>query len=498
MQPTTPKRCKASSAEDLPNELLTIIFKLVHQLEVFHKESINLRLTEDPYDKYWFSCENLTSAARFPNSLAHVCSAWRTIMSSVPSFWTDIVVIVNTSSPVPFSLPDIQSVLEWTRDLPLNISVTRRIDSPPLDSFNERKILVPLINIFSPQIHRCQSFAFYATHSSALPLIGRDINGSAPLLRELKLECEVDDGTMDIIPDWSSFSCPSLFNLVINGSNFINITRHDPNWLTNLQDLRWVTFNRLKLPTQKDVSRSHVSFLKFIEMLANEDLELEYLRIFDFNPGHYNLDSSEELTIIILEISKRLVLEDLSDPFVHQFSRTISLYADELHISKCSLTAMEDIPFTENLKLEDISPAEDLSISLRKWPGSVLTLSRCLGFNDRVLDMMGDPDVLHDFFDNSPNNLVKLILIDCPNFSIEALKRMLEGRNEDVEDVLRYYGPPAIEGIKVNGAGPSLSYEDVEWFKGRLRYLDWHTEQRDGAVSLVEFDAEEQVTLDLD
>lgn len=355
-------------------------------------------------------------------------------------------------------------------------------------------MLLPLINLLAPQIHRCQSFAFYTAHSSALPFIGRDIHGSTPLLKELKLECEVDDGTVGI-PDysWSTFSSPSLFSLVMNGLNFINIARHDSTWLTELPELRRATFSRLAPHTENDIFRKHMSFLKFMEMLA--DLELEYLRICDFDPGNYDLDSSEE-PATTLEVTNRLDLEDLSEAFVREFTRAITLYTDELHISRCSLTSMEKVPSTESLTLEDIGQDDDLTICLRKWSGSVLTLSRCPGFDDRVLNMMGDPDVLEDF-DNSPNSLVKLTLIDCPNFSIEALKGMLEGRNEDVEDVLKYYGPPVIEGIKVCGKGPFLSSEDVGWFKEKLRYLDWHTQQPDGVSSVVEFDAEGQVDSDL-
>ena len=101
----------------------------------------------------------------FPHAIAAVCSFWKDIMSSVPQFWTRLMVFVD-SPTIPQLV--ITSQLSWSRDLPLDVIVIRRNLDHVVDSQHERKHVMSLMEtVINPRIHRLRKLA--STSDSAPP-----------------------------------------------------------------------------------------------------------------------------------------------------------------------------------------------------------------------------------------------------------------------------------------------------------------------------------------
>ena len=138
--PAVPLR--KTSITDLPPELLSIIFKFVHnnttpiQLE---KDIIPTWMRMEGPEGFGQSISalvqptipedpNLKSPTLFPYSLAAVCSFWRDVLCSHPKFWT-LIVLFADSKPTP--LVDASLFLEWSRKHRIDIFITRRDELRP-------------------------------------------------------------------------------------------------------------------------------------------------------------------------------------------------------------------------------------------------------------------------------------------------------------------------------------------------------------------------------
>ncbi|KIJ09949.1 hypothetical protein PAXINDRAFT_138621, partial [Paxillus involutus ATCC 200175] len=99
---------RKASISDSPFELLLSIFTLVYQMECLWLPSGigYLPLLYQP------------SSTLFPYNLALVCTTWRSILSTQPSFWTRVF-IVSCWKPVA----SCKSLLAWSQNLPLDIFI---------------------------------------------------------------------------------------------------------------------------------------------------------------------------------------------------------------------------------------------------------------------------------------------------------------------------------------------------------------------------------------
>ncbi|KAF8066705.1 hypothetical protein FPV67DRAFT_1449862 [Lyophyllum atratum] len=449
---------RRTSIDDLPAELLTKIFHLVHYDSI---EELYAPASDDPYDKKWF-LRPVLFLRGFRDTLTLVSLRWQTIVSYIPEFWTVHVFVIDAAQPIPFS--HIQTSLERSSDLLLDIFVTRHPNCPRLDSDNERSILLPLLAILIPHIHRFRSFSFYAIHSSALPKLVRVFSCNLPHLVSLRLECEIDDGDANPAPGWGPLWCPILKTLVLDGHNFINMTNMDRLWPLQVPQLQSLSIIRLAPLSNEDTSR--LSIYDFLDALTRQSLKLKYLRLCG---AEFTNPFSEEY-FAELNLSKALVLEDLSPSFVPEFLFPVKLHTPELHVTRCSLNAMGTLPSTLALRLEEIGEFDNLIVHLKHWSGTAITFVRCAGVNDELLDMLGTVSRY-----TGAAHLAKLTILDCPNFTINALKKMVDLRNQKVGERAEWPGHPAIEELTVSGKGPSLGTEDREWLCSRLKSLNWRT-----------------------
>ncbi|KAJ3557471.1 hypothetical protein NP233_g11735 [Leucocoprinus birnbaumii] len=183
----------------------------------------------------WEWQDDVLSDALFPYSIAGVCRRWRDIMATVPQFWTRLIVFVDdptvsayrpstppltppwssssslpsTSSEPPASYAptidaarNIHSHLSWSAQLPIEVYVLRRRHSTSLGiDKTERSRTRLVFEAIKPHLHRCHVLRFSVLQSSSLPSLVHDFAGvKAPVLTDLRLECEVDDGVCALAP----------------------------------------------------------------------------------------------------------------------------------------------------------------------------------------------------------------------------------------------------------------------------------------------------------
>jgi hypothetical protein len=97
----------------------------------------------------------------------------------------------------------------------------------------------------------------------------------------------------------------------------------------------------------------------------------------------------------------------------------------------------------------------------------MLVIDNCPGFGDAVLNAMTGPGPQRVC--SCAHYIQGLSIINCPDFSISALKQLVETRRikSSWSDRNNFY-PPAqqIRVLRLSGRVPVVSSEDIDWFKG--------------------------------
>jgi hypothetical protein len=158
--PTTRVTKKTSIA--VPAEVLLIIFKLVYHEELYSRVNDDIS---------WPSKEYILSPSLFPYAIAAVRSYWRDVMALTPEFWSRVVVLVDHHAA---PLPAVEFQLAWSRDLPLDVAVTRRMDTYTAEDKDESVRTKQVISRLLPHLHRFRNLTFDVMLSSSLPSFPND------------------------------------------------------------------------------------------------------------------------------------------------------------------------------------------------------------------------------------------------------------------------------------------------------------------------------------
>jgi hypothetical protein len=121
---------RRANTKNLPAELLMMIFKLVYD-----QETKTSKFLDSPK---WIE-KDIMSSSLFPYAIASVCSLWKDVMSLVPDFWTRVVVLVDSPSILP------SVVISWSRDLPIDLIITRKDSEHSVDTQQERTQAVSIM-----------------------------------------------------------------------------------------------------------------------------------------------------------------------------------------------------------------------------------------------------------------------------------------------------------------------------------------------------------------
>ncbi|KAH7919182.1 hypothetical protein BV22DRAFT_1075579 [Leucogyrophana mollusca] len=198
-----------SPIESIPFELFLEIFRLVYMQH--RRKQLRCNQTE------WIPVDP-TRTSIFPYPVASVCSWWRDILSTVPEYWTRIIILIDKPSPISAS-----SCFEWSNNLPLDLVVTPQgsYGMSPQETVREKAQVASAMNLLRPHIPRCKTIRFNVARSSSLPSLLENFHGVAPILHELELQCQYDDGeshALDAVRP-CDFFCPKLSILHVNGAN---------------------------------------------------------------------------------------------------------------------------------------------------------------------------------------------------------------------------------------------------------------------------------------
>ena len=504
---------------DLPAEILLLIFKYVDKTVTRKRgKKISTRPAEE---------SDLLSPSLFPYALAAVCSTWRDVMSLVPAFWTRVVILVD-SNPTTLSAVELQ--LQWSRALPLDITVTRRERSYTMDDLYEGKRVKAVMKLIGPHLPRCLSLRFDVIYSSSLPSLLKDFHGTAPLLKHLELECKLhdsdvlrdqdggddedesddededknDDGDGDddddddddsddeddsdndeddsdndeddsddddegdgdgdqdkddggdyappVAPDSTlePFECPALRTLVIDGPNFYDACKNIPQWGTKLRKVTSMAISRFR-PTN---SRKHLSTFDVMKPLYHMP-KCKRLRLTDLRL----MSCRRELDVMDYTSVDHIVVEDLHDAkIINEFIDHIDFDGGfSMAITRCCLG---DFAFDANcLELDEISISEDILPILPYWEGIHLSVNNCPGFGDRILHRLGHRKKI------SVCNMEHLVISNCTNFTVPALKRFVARRSK------RRHSLEALKMVEILGEAPYFSPEDTKWFRDNLKWF---------------------------
>jgi hypothetical protein len=436
---------------DVPTELLLIIFKLVHAQEI--TEPSNNTSTK------WPGIDaDINSPCLFPYAIAAVCSRWRDIMSLIPEFWTLAVIVVDLDSTIPPA-----TVMSWSRNLPLEVVVTRIDFDGAVDVRHEQDQVVSVMGaLVRSHVNRSRKLYFNVKFSSSLPPFPDSFRGVWSNLSHLFLQCQEDNGGSTDI--WGSSTSmeqqlqyPALTSLVIDGRNYYNACR---------KDLQWT----IRCPFVFDLSISHYTPL-LGELFSSTTLTLPIialpslgaLRINDLSlqPSPYNL-------VVAFPPGPGGYIQ-LSQ--IHDF-RFIADMLDLLHVAininltRCAMGLPRGrFNAGGSLTLRDIEADEDLMPLLRRWDGVRLYVDNCPGFNDIVLDVMTTVDA--EYF--CAPFMAQLDIADCPNFSVAALKRLVSAKLQFVDGGTQ----PGIRKLRVSGLAPDISIEDQQQISQHVYEFDY-------------------------
>ncbi|KAG2159504.1 uncharacterized protein EDB93DRAFT_1116023 [Suillus bovinus] len=443
----------------LPIELLLAIF--THLYRSSH------RLTQT--GEIWRLDEPLSSL--FPYAPAAVCSMWRLVLSSVPEFWTRVVIRVDSQHT---QSQDIRHYFEWSRNLHLDVIITRHRDEFDGDDKREKSKVFKATRELVRHIERCRSIRFNVMYSSSLPSILHDFHReTAPHLLTLELKCKVDDGGSPPrkLVHWS-FDAPGLRHLYLDARNFFEVCVDRNNWLRRLHYLSSLSISRYR-----PLSDNGIDLYKLLRAVE-ESPGLEFLELKDLHFSRLRpWTTVNDISIDLISMN----LEDLSGDVLSEIIGYVDSVPDSTRISRCAITTCHHSLLSGGVAFRGLSDDQNLMVPLAHWRGRTLSLVDCECFHD---------DFLRDMMDGGPHDqsfackgVKELYLVNCTKFSPRLLKTMVRKRRklarrsifwthdqEAIDWTFPIVAPITL--ISVEG-GPALFKTDRKWFEDNLGSFHW-------------------------
>jgi hypothetical protein len=362
----------------------------------------------------------------------------------IPEFWTRFVIVVDSR---PAILPSaLQSQLSWSRDLPLDVIITRGYFNHPVDSQHERTQVMSIMKtLINPHIHRFQTLHVDVMFSSSLPPFPDGFRGTASILEVLRFEGREDNGSSPDDPESVTSTeqqFPALCYLAIDGRNYYNACKGDSRLALKCTEIMYLTVSHyLPLPGESFLASE---FLRPITMMKDlEDLDMTDLTL---HPSPLPLPTSTvrpPLTDLrIREVRNSQSLAEIFDVLGH---------ASDISLTHSAIGDAGTFNPDGRLSLQDIDADQDLVPLLRNWEGYCLTVKDCPSFNDTVLHVMAPGE---DGSHNCAHYMTQLVILDCSNFSVAALRQLVRAKLNAGHE---------LQTLAVDGDAPVISDEDHEW-----------------------------------
>ena len=444
---------RRANTKNLPAELLLVIFKLVYKQQL-ETRPLWPAIESSVRGPDWIE-KDIASTSLFPYAIASVCSLWRDVMSLVPEFWTRVMVLVDSPSILP------SAVISWSRDLPIELIVTRKDFEHSVDSQQERTQAVSILKtLINPHIHRIRKLCFKVMFSSSLPPFPTGFDGDPRILSRLGLECKEDDGVSTGV--WESLTSaeqqyPSLENLSMDGRIFYHACKKDSKWTAKCASVQHLSVSDFKPNPGESFSSSEfmhpITIMLRLETLfltnLNLDLDTSPSRPDSWPPS----DSLNHITLSHIDVFEPIaeIFGWSSDAWSFTFSHSA--------IGNPGCIFGDD---GGSLSLHDINADQDLIPLLRCWRGEQLHVSECPSFNDAVLTIMATETGDGTAF-TCARNVREIDIIDCTNFSMVALRRLISNRVGSESEIAT---------VSIRGKAPPISTRDRRWLGKNLDAFD--------------------------
>ncbi|KDR83201.1 hypothetical protein GALMADRAFT_874254 [Galerina marginata CBS 339.88] len=537
----------------LPPEILSTIFKYVHSEFLLthdlravtrpqnHRPCDPDEDSDDDSDSSTTSSELVMSSSGlqklveivrsptfFPNAVASVCPFWEDVLSSTPEFWTTLVFFLDSD---PTATKRVKKYLSWSRDLPIDVFMTRRVDlchSPWMAEILETPWVRDNMNCLMPHIRRCRTLHVDVTINISLPVLPSHIRSSSTRLRTISFMSDIgltvwekDEGKHNFFAEpivdrserGSAFAFkPRLNILSIDGRNFQRAVAENKSWLLEMNDLEELTiFQYAPLAMSRETCASETSFdthkcdecrLDLYETLETIE-SFSSLMNLKFNAVHFDISPAdhEEKTFDFSFVGN-LTFEDMAPEIIQEIFRVCSLEDVQdlasLTFTRCPRLHQVELPdiAASSLCLSRLEEDVDLEPILASWHGIDLSICDCASFSDALIQLLGtdnapeldgDDDEIDEESDSEPSflchgmNSLDIHSVGPPRYSVGALCKMVEARGCMVnfsDDNWRQglgWGP-TITRLNVTGQVPELSTEDLAWFRSRTLRFFWGEE----------------------
>ncbi|KDR83224.1 hypothetical protein GALMADRAFT_239069 [Galerina marginata CBS 339.88] len=468
------------------------------------------------------------STTFFPNAVASVCTFWEDVLSSTPEFWTTLVFFLDSK---PTGTKEVKKYLSWSRELPIDVFMTRRADlchSPWMAEILETPWVRDNMNCLMPHIHWCRTLHVDVTINISLPILPSHIRSSSTCLRTISFMSDIglavwetDEGKHSFFAEpivdrserGSAFAFePRLKILSIDGRNLQQAIAEGKSWLLELDGLEELTiFHYAPLAMSRETCASETSFdtHKCDECRLDLYATLEGIESFPllinlkFDAVHFDISPADHKeTTFDLSFVGNLTFEDMAPEIIQEIFRICSL-EDEGDLASLTFT---HCPRLHQVKLPDIAATSlcllrleedvDLEPILASWHGTELSICGCASLSDALLQLLGtdkapelngDDDENDEESDDGPiflchgMNSLDIHSLGPPQYSVAALRKMIEARGCMVDysdDSWRQnleFGP-AIMRLNVTGQVPELSTDDRAWFRSRILRFSWGEE----------------------
>ncbi|KAF9534860.1 hypothetical protein CPB83DRAFT_218203 [Crepidotus variabilis] len=383
-----------ATMNDMPPELLSIILRLADPRVASNDDS-------KTQSKQKF--KDMLPPNNFPFNLANVCTLWRDVLSLYPEYWTTLCVFVDAVQPTPLS--ELARYLQYSKDLPLNLVVTRtlvpvRYPFRYEEDANRTRVVIKMLR---PHFPRCWSIHFDLYRGSALPSLSKDLAVRSSELSSLVLSCEVDDDHPPInffdvkigVPArpaeensaerrYSIHTPSALTRLDLSGYTIMDAIKYSPSLFQNDSEEFDVTLSTYDI-TDLELPQSELiiqAFLRALEIpgdnahITLDRINLPYL-------GDLDYPSSDPAASFHL---RNLNSDMMQNMLVYvEFENSF-----ELTIEDCELDSEDcpSFPSSIHLNLIDLEPDVDLSHFLSSFSIGVLSISNCECFDDEVIRML--------------------------------------------------------------------------------------------------------------
>ncbi|CAA7266332.1 unnamed protein product [Cyclocybe aegerita] len=434
----------ASTVNDkIPVEILTIIFKHLYASSMILSEDSNT--SPDVFYRKKDCGTDPASELRKPHVAtfsfhlqiaASVCRLWREILKTMPEYKTRLLVCLDQRS---LGLKRLKAQVSGTNNLPLDVLVTRK-DFEAEDEEDEeqgdfeRSRMRAVMDWLSPLLPRIRTFVCNTKFASSLPYISQDFHGPAEQLRVLKLQCKVDDEWNYRLPDEMAvmyqpaekeFMFPNLATIVLHGCTFLDACAVAA-WRRQLAGMSIDSLCIAKFTTPSrendygEVPYHAYSFNLYMLMSRIRDIGfIGHLTLQEILPEYDTGQVGEGGTE---PEADNLTLRDLEGGVADELNFIIAGHKwCSYHIVNTDLYC-DPLPMAHHLRIENAfdSPGASLKKVFEHFPGRRLDIVNCKELTDEHLQIIAQ----------KCKNLRWLYLTNCPNITVEGVKKMISARRD--------------------------------------------------------------------